>query len=439
LGSISCRHLEDDIEKSDRESQGEEKKKTGVNRHIMNSDGNLDNNTSMLSGAADTEENSMIFGMPKSPGSLLGSSIRSNQVESFDIESESCSVTEENPGWRLGMPWFNNNVHNKDLRTSKKHEAHRYYGGIMKASGGSSTAPASPSPTSTTSNNSRHFRPFRKNSKRPSFSKNGKSYGKSINRHQKGTKNSSMINSKDNPSVPIARTKSNTADSIADFDESEWTPPDSSYGAACPVCGFIPKRVRQMVEMTLIAAMVFFLIYLVVTTSMKIADAHRRSTANGSAADNYSNGNNYNRTGSSSATSTNVVTDDDVYVEKYSSNNNNGGGNGDDAAVVDDNYNNDYSANEYGVDDDGGSESDYSQNYNYNNNGNNNQYYNGNSNRNYNYYDGDNSQNYNDYNRNRKYYRYNDDYNGGRRQLRSSPKHGEIITPGERYNRLMKY
>lgn len=392
--------------------------KTGAHRYIMNSDSNLDNNTSMLSGAPDTEEDSMIYGIPKSPGSFLGASIRSNQVESFDIESESCSVTGENPGWRIGMPWISNSIHNKDSRTSnlKTREFHRYYGGIMKASGESSTGPASPS--STTSNSSRHFRPFRKTNQRPNFFKNANCndyrnnsvnvHGNNIYVNQKDAKSSSIISEKDNASVPIARTKSNTADSIADFDESEWTPPDSSYGAACPVCGFIPKRVRQMVEMTLIAAMVFFLIYLVVTTSMKIVDAHRwegrvdGSTASGSAADNYFNGNNYNRTGSSSSSSTNVVTDDDVYVEKYSSNNNNNNGeNGDDEAVVDDNYIDDYNENENGNDDDGGSGSEYYQNYNYNNNGNNNQ-------------------NYNYYNRNRRYYQYNDDYNRGRRQLRNS-------------------
>ena len=91
-----------------------------------------------------------------------------------------------------------------------------------------------------------------------------------------GTNATTTNNKNDNYSfVQIARSKLYTADSIANFEESEWTPPDSSYGAACPVCGFIPKRVQQMIKMTLIAAMVFFLIYLVVTTLMKIADAHR--------------------------------------------------------------------------------------------------------------------------------------------------------------------
>merc|ERR1712025_1208954 len=128
---------------------------------------------------------------------------------------------------------------------------------------------------------------------------------------------------------------------------------------------------------------------------MKIADAHRRegrvdgSTSSGATVDN----------------STNFVTDDDVYVENYNSNSINSG-NGDDAAVLDYYYDDAYNENKHGADDDGDSGSDYSQYYSYNNNGNNNQNYNKNNDQ-------------NNYNKNR-YHRYNDDYNGGRRQLQSS-------------------
>ncbi|VEU34092.1 unnamed protein product [Pseudo-nitzschia multistriata] len=343
------------------------------------------------------EDDSTMFGIPASPGSLMGSSIRSNQVHSFDIESESCSIAGENPGWRLGMPWFSNNNNNSrsnnqqeqqlKTRNNPADEASRYYGGIMKAAGEIDVM----SPISTGSNESRHFQSSRRNQKRASSFKGsrGSFHGSSKMKHERhyatnrsGAANNT-INSNGKASVPIIRTKSSAGDSIADFDESEWTPPDSSYGAACPVCGFISKRVRQMIEMTLITAMIFFLIYLLVTTSMKIAEAHRKE------------GNN-----NSSSTST-VVTNDDVYVEKYS--------NGDDAVVVDDQYtesiddayvddayinNNDYTA-----DDDGGggyaSDQSYNNDFNYNN------------------------QNYNNYNRNRQYYNFNnDDFNGGERDRR---------------------
>ncbi|CAB9520872.1 expressed unknown protein [Seminavis robusta] len=62
-------------------------------------------------------------------------------------------------------------------------------------------------------------------------------------------------------------------DSLADFDEGEWTPQDSSYGAAIPVCGWVPKRLRQFIEATLISFAVFVLVYIVVTTSISISEA----------------------------------------------------------------------------------------------------------------------------------------------------------------------
>eukprot|EP00536_Pseudo-nitzschia_multiseries_P011735 jgi/Psemu1/289875/fgenesh1_pg.413_\ len=396
----------------------------------MDTNGNSNNASSFVSGMNGSgminnagEDESAIFGMPTSPGSLMGSSIRSNQVHSFDIESESCSITGENPGWRLGMPWFSSkyNNHNRDLRTTDNHadDVNRYYGGIMKTSGETSA----PSPNSVTSNNSRHFQ-FRKSNKRKGNANNvngaTSTSGKSAHWNDKRNERSSpdnksanntsnnAIHGNDSTSFPIVRTKSSTADSIADFDDSEWTPPDSSYGAACPVCGFIPKRVRQMIEMTLIAAMVFFLIYLLVTTSMKIADAHRKE-------------------GSENASSTApVVTDDDVYVEKYST--------GDDAVVVDDNYvqniddafvNDNYNNDDqYATDDDGSGAYTNGQNYNYD----------------------FNNQNYNYYSRNRRYYLYTDDYNYGgggrrRRQLRrlrdrDGQEGGDMQSVGRILNRI---
>jgi len=369
----------------------------------MNSDGNrntasMENNTSMVSGVVDNEDDSTMYGMPQSPGSFLGSSIRSNQVASFDIESESASAAGENPGWKLGMPWLTNNSNKSPKPNNQKNqELHRYYGGIMKASGESSTGPASPS--STTSSSSRHFRPFRKTNKTKSPTKSVKTKGTQKD-NQKSTKTEKTKRDKDSLTVPIARSKSSTGDSIADFDDSEWTPPDSSYGAACPLCGCIPKRVRQMIEMTLITAMVFFLIYLVVRTSMKVADAHRQGGGStGSAADSYFKRGSYNRTGTSSSSSTNVVTDDDVYVEKYSYNDD--VGNTDDATAVDDKYDDDSSDDKYGDDDNAnGGSGNRNNNRNYNNYGYPNRYYN----KNTNYYSGYN----------------NDDANGGRRELESS-------------------
>jgi hypothetical protein len=83
-------------------------------------------------------------------------------------------------------------------------------------------------------------------------------------------------------------------DSLDDFDEAEWTPHDSSYGAAFPLCGCIPKRIRRLIEATMIGITVFMLVYLVVTTSIKISSVHDRSTSHNSGknsdSDMYSGG-----------------------------------------------------------------------------------------------------------------------------------------------------
>ena len=66
-------------------------------------------------------------------------------------------------------------------------------------------------------------------------------------------------------------------DSLQDFDETEWTPQDSAYGAAIPICGWVPKRLRQFIEATLIGITVFALVYLVVTTSINIQESKEAS------------------------------------------------------------------------------------------------------------------------------------------------------------------
>jgi hypothetical protein len=87
--------------------------------------------------------------------------------------------------------------------------------------------------------------------------------------------------------------KSFDADSLADFKESEWTQPDSSYGAAIPFGGWIPKPIRQMIEWTLIALGTAVFVYLIVTTSMRVSDErtkHNNSTSNFFYSDGSSNG-----------------------------------------------------------------------------------------------------------------------------------------------------
>ena len=146
-------------------------------------------------------------------------------------------------------------------------------------------------------------------------------------------------------------------DSLIDFEDSEWTPQDSAYGAACPVCGWIPKEVRRMIEFTLIAVMVVGFVYLVVTTSIKINNERSKfhTSNNSTSASDYRG---------------QIVFDDDLYVENtnsgyYNNNNNNQGGGDDDtyAAGDDDTYNT--------GDDDGGGDDTYDASSSYSNTNNN--------------------------------------------------------------------
>lgn len=71
--------------------------------------------------------------------------------------------------------------------------------------------------------------------------------------------------------------------SLADFHESEWTPPDSSYGAALPVFGCIPKNMRRMIELSIIGLMVVGLVVLVVTASIRVTEGYNDGNTSSSA------------------------------------------------------------------------------------------------------------------------------------------------------------
>lgn len=102
----------------------------------------------------------------------------------------------------------------------------------------------------------------------------------------------------------MSRTAATSHKNVGDFSESDWTPPDSAYGAACPVCGCLPKNVRRAIEMTLIGAVTLVLIYLVVTTSIRIGNDH------------HHNGNGRNSsTSSSQDDDARIKLDDDYYIE----------------------------------------------------------------------------------------------------------------------------
>ena len=207
----------------------------------------------------------------QSPGSFIGSA-NSQPLSSFEIEDLSSSG---GVSWRLGMPWFPNNVTSSEqgptLRgIGNQNDEPRYYGGLVKNTSDTMAEPSTPIrqmyPAQIERN---HHSPLQHHQQRNS------SYPKSI--------------------AAISE------DSIADFDESEWTPPDSAYGAACPVCGWIPKEWRRIIEVSMIGGLFLGFVYLVVTTSIHITnDRKGLSQRNGTMSDYRSGGL--------------IATDDDFYV-----------------------------------------------------------------------------------------------------------------------------
>lgn len=81
-----------------------------------------------------------------------------------------------------------------------------------------------------------------------------------------------------------------TKDSLYDFHESEWTPPDSSYGAAIPIAGCIPKHIRRAIEVTLIGLGVIGLVFLIVTTSIRVSEEVSKNRDGGDANSDFDGG-----------------------------------------------------------------------------------------------------------------------------------------------------
>jgi hypothetical protein len=262
--------------------------------------------TPKLSDAEGGKSTSFLYDFPADgqKGGQSTGSLQSKSIASFEVEDGSSTG---GASWRLGMPWFRNSSHRSSplqrMGNSNDNDDLRYYGGLMKSQVSETmTEPATPKPQHPAS-------------------------------HPQVGKSSSFVRN----SSQLSRS-SRGADSIGDFDSSDWTQPDSAYGAACPVCGWVPKHVRRMIEVSLITGMAFGFVYLVVTTSMHINNERnaQKATANTtSISDSYNGGQ--------------IALDDDLYVE-YNPNNVDDGYYADDATNDDGGYytNNGYD-DAYGV------------------------------------------------------------------------------------------
>jgi len=81
--------------------------------------------------------------------------------------------------------------------------------------------------------------------------------------HQSGT---SQYGSRDY-SLSLQQSES---DNTTHFEDTDWTPQDSSYGGAFPFCGWIPKRIRQCTESILLVFAGFATIYFIVSVAIKL-------------------------------------------------------------------------------------------------------------------------------------------------------------------------
>lgn len=101
----------------------------------------------------------------------------------------------------------------------------------------------------------------------------------------------------------------------------EWTPEDSSYGAAIPVCGWIPKNIRRMIEYCLCIIILLSFIVGVIRLTSTFSHSSSQSSYN---ATNSSSTSISKSSGSSSSGTTQKISSkyviDDFYLEYDSKN-----------------------------------------------------------------------------------------------------------------------
>ena len=195
--------------------------------------------------------------------SMTGGVSAHQHLEIDGVISEDSPKRKVNHNWQLGRPWFLGASHSSSPKETNAVEEARYYGGIMKSESRGEKEMSIPT-----------AKPQHPPKSRASF-----------------------------VSRQIRRMQTDEESSISKFKETDWTPPDSSYGAACPVCGWIPKHVRQKIELSLIVLAVLGFLWAVIATSIHVSNARKYAAL-------------HNKTGYDS-----LFLEDDFYVE-FSSNSN---------------------------------------------------------------------------------------------------------------------
>ena len=208
------------------------------------------------------------------------------------LDIDECSTKSGGASWENRIPWLRNKQNNPSFESNQN----VYYGDVMTMYSPHNIPPVA-HPLSTTKSASSLSLKSSTQARQPdglwskvsNLSKGGSTKGEDV--------------------------------TLESFSEEEWTPQDSAYGAACPMCGCLPKHIRRGIEVTLIGILIFVLVYLIVTTSIRINNEHASS----------SSGNKSSKT----------LRDDDYFVENGS----HGGNEAVAASSGDDGYGNDDSEN----------------------------------------------------------------------------------------------
>lgn len=167
------------------------------------------------------------------------------------LDIDECSTKSGGPSWESRIPWLRNKQNNPSFESNQN----VYYGDVMTMYSPHNVPPlvhnrsTTKSTSSLSRTTSRAKHPDGLWSKVSNISKSGSTRGEDV--------------------------------TIESFNEEEWTPQDSAYGAACPMCGCLPKHIRRGIEVTLIGILIFVLVYLIVTTSIRINNEHASSSSGG--------------------------------------------------------------------------------------------------------------------------------------------------------------
>jgi len=172
---------------------------------------------------------------PKSSRIVPKKSSEGSRYSGLELESVSSSTSDRS--WIKRIQWFRNTRRNHNLKkSSTEGEETHYVGGTMEST------PSIPVKSAAILHDLKQEQPRNALSRIASWM----------------TVNSSQRDE----------------ESVVDFKESEWTPEDSSYGAACPLFGWIPKNRRRSIEYAIIVVLVIALVYLMVMLSIVITKSH---------------------------------------------------------------------------------------------------------------------------------------------------------------------